>query len=60
MTTSAQRAHRTVSALILASSSAVNSFRAKEVGHMATSSSFASWLKPNVAYRDLNLCGPEK
>src|SRR6266540_657402 len=44
------------SALILASSAAVNSFSAKEVGHMAPSSRFASSSKPNVAYLDLNLC----
>jgi hypothetical protein len=41
---------------ILASSAAVNFFNAKEVGHMAPSSRFASSLKPNVAYRDLNFC----
>jgi hypothetical protein len=38
------------SAPILASSAAVNSIRAKAVGHMAPSSRFASSLKPNVAY----------
>ena len=43
------------SAAILASSVAVNSFSAKAVGHMAPLSSFASSLKPNVAYLDLNL-----
>jgi len=43
-------------ALILASWAAVNSFSAKEVGHMAPSSRFASSLKPNVAYLDLNFC----
>src|SRR5687768_10653209 len=43
------------SAAILASSAAVNSFSAKEVGHMAPSSRFASSLKPSVAYLDLNL-----
>jgi SnoaL-like polyketide cyclase len=42
------------SALILASSAAVNSFRAKEVGHMLPSSRFAVALKPNVAYLSLN------
>jgi hypothetical protein len=42
------------SALILASSAAVNSVSAKEVGHMAPSSRFAASLKPNVAYLDLN------
>ncbi len=41
------------SAPILASSAAVNSVSAKEVGHMVPSSRFASSLKPNVAYRDL-------
>jgi hypothetical protein len=44
------------SAPIRASTSAVNSFSAKEVGHMAPSSSFAASLKPNVAYLDLNFC----
>ena len=42
------------SALILASAVAVNSFSAKEVGHRAPSSRFASSLKPNVAYLELN------
>jgi hypothetical protein len=37
-------------------SAAVNSFSAKEVGHMAPSSRFALSLKPNVAYLDLNFC----
>jgi hypothetical protein len=41
------------SALIRASSSAVNSFRAKSVGHMVPSSRFALSLKPSVAYRML-------
>jgi uncharacterized protein YndB with AHSA1/START domain len=44
------------SAPILASSAPVNSFSAKEVGHMAPSSRFALSLKPNVAYLALNLC----
>src|SRR5438445_4231151 len=44
------------SAPILASSAAVNSFRAKAVGHMAPSSRFALSPKPNVAYLVLNLC----
>src|SRR5688500_9247109 len=44
------------SAPILASSAAVNSFSAKEVGHMVPSSMFASSLKPNVAYLELNFC----
>jgi hypothetical protein len=42
------------SAAILASAVAVNSLNAKEVGHVAPSSRFASSLKPNVAYLDLN------
>src|SRR5438067_6831651 len=42
------------SAPILASSAAVSSFNAKEVGHMAPSSRFALSLKPNVAYLVLN------
>src|SRR3989304_337947 len=43
------------SALILASSVAVNSFNEKATGHMLPSSRFAlSWLKPKVAYLDLN------
>src|SRR5215213_2125540 len=44
------------SAPILASSAAVNSFSAKEVGHIAPLSRFAVSLKPNVAYLDLNFC----
>src|SRR5256885_6954220 len=44
------------SAPILASSAAVNSVRAKAVGHMAPSSRFALSLKPNVAYLELNFC----
>src|SRR5436305_11975350 len=44
------------SALILASSVAVNSFSAKATGHMAPSSRFAVSLKPNVAYLVLNFC----
>src|SRR5690349_20840647 len=44
------------SAPILASSAAVSSFSAKEVGHMADSSRFALSLKPSVAYLALNLC----
>src|SRR5437867_9381369 len=44
------------SALILASSVAVNSFSAKTTGHIAPSSRFAASLKPNVAYRVLNFC----
>src|SRR5215471_3760572 len=42
------------SAPILASSAAVNSVRAKAIGHMAPSSRFAESLKPNVAYLVLN------
>src|SRR6266852_7981125 len=44
------------SAPILASSAAVNSVRAKAVGHMAPSSRFALSLKPSVAYLVLNFC----
>src|SRR6516225_9118111 len=44
------------SAPILASSAAVNSFSAKAVGHMAPSSSFATCMKPSVAYLVLNFC----
>jgi hypothetical protein len=44
------------SALILASSAVVNSFRAKAVGHMAPSSRFASCMKPSVVYLVLNFC----
>ena len=39
---------------MLASSEAVSSLSAKEVGHMAPSSRFALSLKPKVAYLDLN------
>jgi hypothetical protein len=42
------------SAPILASSAAVSSVSAKEVGHMVPSSRFAVSLKPNVAYLELN------
>src|SRR6266851_5168495 len=42
------------SAPILASAAAVNSVRAKVVGHIAPSSSFALSLKPSVAYLVLN------
>src|SRR3989344_530753 len=44
------------SAVIFASSAAVNLFRAKEVGHILPSSRFARSLNPNVAYLDLNFC----
>src|ERR687894_2622765 len=44
------------SAPILASSAPLNSFSAKEVGHMAPSSRFAVSLKPNVAYLVSNFC----
>src|SRR5512142_2897416 len=44
------------SAPILATSAVVNSFSAKEVGHVAPSSRFALSLKPNVAYLILNFC----
>ena len=43
------------SAAILFSSAAVSFFSANDVGHMASSSRFASSLKPNVAYLALNL-----
>jgi len=42
------------SAAIFAPSAAVNSFSAKEVGHMAPWSRFAASSKPNVAYLELN------
>src|SRR5438552_10812114 len=42
------------SALILASSAAVNSFSAKALGHMLPSSRFALSLKPKFAYLVLN------
>src|ERR671918_2889843 len=51
----AQRTAFFTSAPIFASSAAVNSFSAKDVGHMAPLSRFASSVKPNVAYLDLNL-----
>src|SRR6185369_14576320 len=38
------------------SSAAVRRVNANEVGHIAPSSRFASSLKPNVEYLDLNLC----
>src|SRR5512135_328715 len=44
------------SALIFASSVAVNSVSAKEVGHRPPSSRLAVSLKPIVAYRVLNFC----
>src|SRR5882757_8524835 len=44
------------SAPILASSAAVNSVRAKAVGHMVPLSRFALSLKPSVAYLVLNFC----
>ena len=44
------------SAAVLSSTSAVNLFTAKEVGHMSPSSRFAAGTKPNVAYLDLSLC----
>ncbi len=44
------------SALILASSAAVNFFNAKAVGHMAPSSRFDVSLKASVAYLVLNFC----
>ncbi len=51
----AQRTAFFTSAAIFFSSAAVSSFSAKEVGHMAPSSRFASSLKPSVAYLALNL-----
>src|SRR4029079_7202813 len=42
------------SALIRASSAAVNSFSAKATGHIGPSSRFAASLKPNVEYLVLN------
>src|SRR5712691_3465172 len=44
------------SAPIFVSAAAVNSFSAKATGQRAPSSRFASSLKPNVAYLDLNFC----
>src|SRR5512139_853287 len=55
-----QPAARFTSALILASSAAVSSFRAKATGHMGPSSRCALSLKPKVAYLVLNLCAPWK
>src|SRR2546428_14165684 len=49
-----------MSALILASSVAVNSFSAKATGHRAPSSRFAWSLKPSVAYLVLNFCASWK
>src|SRR5215469_6074189 len=49
-----------MSAPILASSVVVNCVSAKAVGHMAPSSRFASWVKPNVMYLSLNICAPRK
>src|SRR5512132_3530483 len=51
---SPQRTAFFTSAAIFFSSAAVNSFSAKEVGHMAPSSRLASSSKPNVAYLELN------
>ena len=48
------------SAPIRFSSAAVSSVSAKATGHMAPSSRFAWSLKPNVAYRSLNLCAGRK
>ena len=41
---------------IFASSVPVNSFSAKEVGHIAPWTMFAASSKPNVAYLELNFC----
>jgi hypothetical protein len=51
-----QRTALSRSAMILASSTAVNSLSAKAVGHMAPSSRSAASLKPSVAYLVLNFC----
>src|SRR5258708_5031462 len=48
------------SATIRASSAAVNSFSANEVGHMRPSSRAALSLKPSVAYLVLNFCASWK
>src|SRR5438445_5944302 len=48
------------SALILASSAAVNFVSAKATGHMEPSSSCALSLKPNIAYRSLNFAASRK
>jgi len=53
---SPQRAAFFTSAPILASSAAVNFFRAKAVGQQLPSSRLAWSLKPNVAYLALNFC----
>ena len=45
-------------ALSLASSSGVKAVSAKAVGQQVPSSSFATSLKPSVAYRALNLYAP--
>src|SRR6266567_3465621 len=45
---------------IVFSTSAVNFFRAKDVGQMSPSSRFAAGTKPNVAYLDLNFCAAWK
>ena len=57
---SAPSKHRQLTAFftslpIVVSSAAVSFLSANEVGHMAPPSRFASSLKPNVAYLDLNL-----
>src|SRR4029450_12025820 len=49
-----QRTAFFTSAVIFASSGAVNFVSAKEVGHMVPSSRFAASSKPNVAYLELN------
>src|SRR4051794_19431347 len=47
---------RRTSARIVASLPAVNSVKAKAVGHMVPSSRAAPSLNPRVAYLDLNFC----
>lgn len=54
MKLSGQRTAFFTSAPTLASSAEVSLRSAKEVGHIAPLSSFASSLNPNVAYLDLN------
>ena len=49
-----------ISAAILASSAAVSSVRAKDVGHMVPSSRVAPSLNPSVEYRDLNFAAAWK
>jgi hypothetical protein len=48
------------SAAIVFSSAAVNSFNAYATGHIVPLSRFAESLKPNIAYRSLNLAASRK